>query len=248
MNKNSDEINKFNNLLDEKNLFVKQTLAYAKDLKTTISALKSANRELQEAYLDTVLRLVMASEYRDEDTGEHISRISLYCTFITGKMNFPDKIVKNIRFASPMHDVGKIGIPDSILLKRGKLTDGEFEIIKSHCVIGGRILSDSKAEILQLAESIALTHHEKWNGKGYPKGLSGDEIPIEGRIVALADVFDALTSKRPYKKSFSVERSCDIIKNEKGKHFDPKIVDVFFDNIDEIIKIKEEVTTEGHMK
>ena len=148
-----------------------------------------------------------------------------------------DKNVQNLLFPSPMHDVGKIGIPDSILSKKGKLTNKEFEIIKTHCTLGARLLSNSNSEILQLAESIAFTHHEKWNGNGYPQGLSGEGIPIEGRIIALADVFDALTSKRHYKEPYPVEIECNIIREERGKHFDLEMVDVFLDNLNEIIKM-----------
>jgi putative two-component system response regulator len=144
-----------------------------------------------------------------------------------------------------MHDVGKIGIPDNILMKPGKLTDEEFDFMKTHTTIGAKILVDSKAEILQLAQQIAISHHEKWNGRGYPQGLAGDTIPLAARIVGLTDVFDALTSKRPYKDPFPVEVALDIIKKERGEHFDPDVVDVFFENIDEILKIKDEVDADG---
>jgi putative two-component system response regulator len=140
-----------------------------------------------------------------------------------------------------MHDVGKIGVPDNILMKPGKLTDEEFEVIKTHSIIGANILAHSKAEVLKLAEQIALSHHEKWNGRGYPQGLSDDNIPLAARIVGLADVFDALTSKRPYKDPYTVEVALDIIEEERGEQFDPDIVDVFLKNIDEILKIKEKV-------
>ena len=144
-----------------------------------------------------------------------------------------------------MHDVGKIGIPDNILMKPGKLTDEEFDFMKTHTTIGAKILVDSKAEILQLAQQIAISHHEKWNGRGYPQGLAGDTIPLAARIVGLTDVFDALTSKRPYKDPFPVEVALDIIKKERGEHFDPDVVNVFFENIDEILKIKDEVDADG---
>ena len=221
----------------------KQLMEYAGALNNTIAELKDRNKELKNAYLDTVLRLGIAAEYKDKETGDHIARMSNFSVFIAEKIGLPDKNVQNILFASPMHDVGKIGIPDSILLKKGKLTNKEFEIIKTHCTLGARLLSNSNSEILQLAESIALTHHEKWNGKGYPQGLSGEEIPIEGRIIALADVFDALTSKRHYKEPYPVEMACDIIREERGKHFDPELVDVFFDNLNEIIKMRTTLIT-----
>jgi len=219
----------------------KQLMKYADDMSKTILELKTVHQELQESYLDTIHRLVLAAEYKDEDTGDHIKRMSQYCALIAEKLGLPAKEVQNILYAAPMHDVGKIGIPDSILLKPGKLTDEECKIMKTHTVIGAKILANSKAEILKIAEQIAISHHEKWNGKGYPQGLSGDNIPLVGRIVGLADVFDALTSKRPYKSPYPVEVACDIIKKERGQHFDPDMVDIFLENIDEVLKIKAEV-------
>jgi len=136
---------------------------------------------------------------------------------------------------------GKIGVPDNILMKPGKLTDEEFGVMKTHSIIGANILAYSKAEVLKLAEQIAISHHEKWNGRGYPQGLAGDNIPLAARIVGLVDVFDALTSKRPYKDPFPVEVALDIIEKDRGQHFDPDVVDVFLENIHEILKIKEEV-------
>jgi putative two-component system response regulator len=214
----------------------KQLVKFADDLNKTV-------KELQGAYLDTINRLVLAAEYKDEDTGDHIVRMSRYSAFIAEKLGLPARKVQNIRYAAPMHDVGKIGIPDNILMKPGKLTDEEFDFMKTHSIIGATILADSKADILQLAWQIAVSHHEKWNGRGYPQGFSGDKIPIAGRIVGLADVFDALTSKRPYKVPYPVEVACDIIKKERGQHFDPELVDIFMENIDEFEKIKAEVGT-----
>jgi putative two-component system response regulator len=219
----------------------RQLLKYGKDLNETILDLKAAHKELQASYLDTIHRLVLASEYKDEDTGDHIVRMGRYSALLAEKLEIAPKEVENIHYAAPMHDVGKIGIPDNILLKPGKLTEDEFETMKTHTTIGSKILSNSKAQILQIADQIALSHHEKWNGKGYPKGISGTEIPLVGRIVSLADVFDALTSKRPYKAPFPVERAVAIIKEDRGQHFDPDVVDVFMENIDDILKIKADV-------
>jgi len=222
-----------------------QLVKYADDLNKTTLELKTVFQELQGSYLDTIHRLVLAAEYKDEDTGTHIARMSRFSALLAEKLGLPDKDVQNIRYAAPMHDVGKIGIPDSILMKPGKLTDEEFEIIKTHTTIGAKILANSKSEILQLAEKIAISHHEKWNGKGYPKGLSGDDIPLAGRIVALSDVFDALTSKRPYKDPFPIAKALDIIEKEHGQHFDPDVTDAFLDNVDEFLKIKDEVDAAG---
>jgi len=212
----------------------KQLVKFADDLNKTV-------KELQGAYLDTINRLVLAAEYKDEDTGDHIVRMSRYSAFIAKKLGLPARKVQNISYAAPMHDVGKIGIPDNILMKPGKLTDEEFDFMKTHTNIGAKILAKSKAEILQLAHQIAISHHEKWNGRGYPQGFSGDKIPIAGRIVGLADVFDALTSKRPYKVPYPIEVAVDIIKKERGEHFDPDVADIFLENIDEFVKIKKEV-------
>jgi putative two-component system response regulator len=205
------------------------------------TALQEAHLELHAAYLDTISRLVLAAEYKDEDTADHIVRISRYCELIAEKSGMASPDVNTIRYAAPMHDIGKIGIPDSILMKPGKLTPDEFEIMKSHTTIGATILSNSKAKILQVAEEIAISHHEKWNGAGYPRGLSGENIPLTGRIVGLADVFDALTTRRPYKQPYSVEVACDIITKERGQHFDPALVDIFLSNLPDIQRIKMEV-------
>ena len=187
----------------------------------------------------------MAAEYKDEDTGDHILRMSRYSALIAEKMNLSDAMVKSILFAAPMHDIGKIGIADSILLKPGKLTKEEFDTMKTHTTIGAHILANSTAEILQISQQIAISHHEKWNGTGYPQGHAGEKIPMAGRIVCLADVFDALTSKRPYKDPYPVEVALDIIKKERGEQFEPRVVDIFLANIDGILAIKEEIGEAG---
>jgi putative two-component system response regulator len=218
-----------------------QLYRHTEDLTNNYVGLKRANQDLEKAYLDTIHRLVLAAEYKDEDTGGHIVRMSRYSALIAEKLNLPAKEVKNILYASPMHDIGKIGIPDSILLKPGKLTEEEFTTMKTHSIIGANLLAYSKSEILRLGEEIAISHHEKWNGQGYPQGLSGEKIPVSGRIAGLADAFDAMTSKRPYKEPFPVEKAVDIIKKERGQHFDPDIVDVFLNNINEIVTIKAQI-------
>ena len=200
--------------------------------------LESAHQELKYAYLDTINRLVAATEYKDEDTGDHIVRISRYCTLIAQKMGLPEETVELIQYASPMHDIGKIGIPDHILLKPDRLTKEEFDIVKNHTTIGAAILEAARSEVLQMSREIALTHHEKYNGRGYPQGLSGSNIPVSGRIVAIADTFDALTSRRPYKEPYPIDVAVDIILSEKGAHFDPEIADVFLENIEEIREIR----------
>lgn len=214
-------------LLQEKNLVNKK--------------LEAAHNELKESYIDTIQRLVLAAEYRDEDTGDHIVRMSRYSELLARKIDLPEDEVESIMYASPMHDVGKIGISDNILMKPENLTREEFEIMKTHTTIGGDILANSKSAILRFASVIALSHHEKWDGSGYPHGLVGEKIPICGRIVGLSDVFDALTSNRPYKTPYPVEVAIDIMEKEREKHFDPEMFDVFRNNIERFIAIKYEV-------
>ncbi len=228
---------------DEADAAYKQLIEYAKALNGTVTDLKNKNSELNNAYYDTINRLVVASEYKDEDTHDHILRMSRYSALLAEKAGFSKEGVENILFASPMHDIGKIGIPDTILMKPGKLADDEFNEMKKHTIIGSKILEDSKAEILKLAASIALTHHERWDGRGYPYGISGEEIPVTGRIAAIADTFDALTSKRPYKEAYPVEIACDIIIKEKGKQFDPGLTDVFMDSFNDFLIIKEGISS-----
>ncbi len=188
--------------------------------------------------LDTIYKLSRAAEYKDKNTGAHIMRMSEYCAVIARRIGLDETDVDMAAYGAPMHDVGKIGIPDRILLKPGKLDPDEWEIMKQHTIIGAQILAGSDAEFISLAEVIALTHHEKWDGSGYPRGLRKSEIPLAGRIVAIADVFDALTSQRPYKEPFPTEESLDMIRQSRGTHFDPEVVDAFFMIEDEIVAIK----------
>ena len=201
----------------------------------------NSHEELKQAYIDSIHRLVMASEFKDEDTGDHIVRIGEYSRLMAQKLGWAAKEIETIYYAAPMHDVGKIGIPDKIMLKPGKLTQEEFEIIKTHTTIGARLLSRSKSGILKMAEEIALFHHEKYNGQGYPNQVSGEDIPISGRIVAIADTFDALTSKRPYKDPYPPEMALDIIRNVRGKHFDPQITDIFVEYFSDFLRIRETI-------
>ncbi|MBI9077315.1 MAG: response regulator [Desulfatibacillum sp.] len=196
-------------------------------------------RQLKNASLETIVKLAAASEMRDNETGAHILRMSHYAAAIAGTLGLGKRVVESILYSAPMHDVGKIGIPDSILLKPGPLTPEEWETMKKHPSIGADILSGAKNGFIKMAEMIALTHHEKWDGTGYPRGLKGKEIPLAGQIVAMADVFDALTSERPYKKAFSGVEAIRIIQEGRGSHLAPKVVDAFFTALDEILAIKE---------
>lgn len=196
------------------------------------------------AHLDTIRRLSLAAEFKDEDTGAHIDRMSQYSAVIGDALGLAESEVENLLYAAPMHDVGKIGIPDNILLKPGKLTNEEHEIMRLHTVYGGQILAGSDSDIIQLAHTIALGHHEKWNGRGYPHGISGEAIPLVARIVNIADLFDALTSKRPYKDPYPVDVALDIIKAEKGTSLDPRMVEVFLDRLDDILILRGQISPE----
>jgi len=180
-----------------------------------------------------------AAEHKDEYTGARIQRVSNYAASVAHKLGLSEETSEIILYAAPMHDVGKIGIPDHILLKPRRLDPDEWEIMKQHTTIGAQILEGSDAESIKLAEVIALTHHEKWDGSGYSEGLKGSEIPLAGRITAIADVFDTLTSKRPYKEAFLPESTSAIIKDGKGSHFDPQVVDAFLAIKDEILSIRD---------
>jgi putative two-component system response regulator len=181
---------------------------------------------LQNAQLEILTRLASAAEYRDDDTGEHAQRVGSLAGFLAGASGFSAEQCELIRLAAPLHDVGKIGIPDTILLKPGALSTDEFDVMKTHTTIGAGILSGSRSPLLQLAEEIALYHHEKWDGTGYA-GLRSDGIPVPARLVAVADVFDALTHERPYRKAWSMEDAITYVRDQSGRHFDPSIAEVF---------------------
>lgn len=197
--------------------------------------------ELEDSYLDTVHTLARVVEYRHADTASHLARIGKHCELLAEGLTLPAEQVRLIRYASPMHDVGKIGVPDKILLKAGKLTEEEWEIMMTHTVMGAEILGGSKGRILQLAAEIALTHHEKWNGSGYPKGLSKRDIPIAGRILAVADVWDALRSERPYKPAYTVDVAQAVMEGKRGTHLDPQVLDVFMNRFDDVLRIDESI-------
>ncbi len=227
-------------------LKVKAYNDYMRDYQRSLEAevdkrtqeLATAFDRLRTASLDTINRLSAAAEYKDEDTGSHIVRMSLYAATVARHLGLGAETADRILYAAPMHDVGKIGIPDAILLKPDKLDPVEWETMKQHTTIGARILASSDSDFIRTGEQIAFTHHERWDGSGYPQGLAGTDIPIEGRVTAIADVFDALTSRRPYKEAFPVAKSLDIIAAERGTHFDPQVVDAFFAARNEILAIK----------
>jgi putative two-component system response regulator len=184
-------------------------------------------RELECARLEILQRLALAAEFRDDATHEHTKRVAATSAALTRRLGLPDTHVDLMRLAAPLHDIGKLGVPDAILLKSGPLADAEIELMRTHTTVGAAILSGSTSDVLQLAERIALTHHEWWDGSGYPNGLQGEAIPQCGRIVALADVFDALTHARPYKEAWPVERAAAEVQRLRERHFDPDVVDAF---------------------
>lgn len=200
--------------------------------------------ELTLAKEETIMTLGKAAEFRDNETAQHTYRMSHFCRLLAQKYGLPEEECEQIRLASPLHDIGKIGISDTILLKPGRLTPEEFTIIQEHSTIGYRILADAQSELLRLGASIAYTHHEKFDGSGYPRGLKNTEIPIEGRIAAICDVFDALTTDRVYKDAIPVDKALDILKEGRGSHFDPQLLDIFLDNLDDVLLIKEKCADE----
>lgn len=201
---------------------------------------RQRTEELNRTRLQVVQRLGRAAEYRDNETGYHIIRMSQTSALLAQKLGWSDAACELMLNASPMHDIGKIGIPDQILLKPGRLDAAEWEVMKTHAAIGAELLDADDSSLLRLAREIALTHHEKWDGSGYPHALAGEAIPQSGRIVAVADVFDALTSARPYKKAWPVEAAEAYVRDNAGSHFDPAVAACFLDNLPEVLAIRDQ--------
>ncbi len=219
---------------------VKTHLALSDQSRELSERVAQQTAELRHTRYQIIQRLGKAAEYKDNETGMHVARVAHYCHLLAIKSGLSEYKAEQIKEAATMHDIGKIGIPDHILRKPGRLNEDEFNEMKKHSLIGGEIIGDTEgSELLKLAKQVALTHHEKWNGAGYPKGLAGSDIPLAGRIVAIADVFDALTSERPYKKIWSIEKARALIRDEAGTHFDPYLVQLFEENIDEVLAIKQ---------
>jgi putative two-component system response regulator len=220
-----------------------QKRQYERELEAEVESrtrqLKETHSRLRAASLEMVYRLSRAAEFRDVNTGVHLKRMSQYSAAVARRLGLSERTIDAIVYAAPMHDVGKIGIPDSILLKPARLDRSEMKVMRMHTTIGMQILQGSTEGFMKLGEVIALTHHERWNGKGYPLGLSRTQVPLVGYITAIADVFDALTSTRPYKEAYSVDKSLSIIRAGREKRFHPDVADAFFDIIDEILAIKE---------
>jgi putative two-component system response regulator len=236
----------YDGLTRERNRLRNEVDGRSRALHEATERLERLQEDLRIAREETILRLARAAEFRDDETAAHLQRMSHYCYLIGKKKHLDEYTCEMLRIASPMHDVGKIGIPDHILLKPGRLTPDEYTIMKQHAEIGYQILSGSESPLVKLAANIAHTHHEKWDGSGYPRGLQGEAIPVEGRIAAVADVFDALTSERPYKKAWPLEDAVALLERGRGAHFDPELVDLFLGSMDEVLEIKHEFLDHAH--
>ena len=225
-------------LVGERTVRLERTLRqYGQGLEKIVRRQTRVIRKTQE---ETIFRLLSALESRDEETGGHVKRIAHFSAHLADKMGWQSNRIEDLLLAAPMHDIGKIGVPDNILQKKGRLTPEEFEVIRSHPTIGGKILKDSEYPMLQLAEEIALCHHEKWDGSGYPNGLAGEDIPESGRIVALVDVYDALSNDRVYREASPEEEVVRIMSEGRGSHFDPDIFDLFLDSLPAFRRISRE--------
>lgn len=207
--------------------------------------LTDALDSLQQAQEDTIFRLALAADFRDNETGNHLRRISRLSALLAKSKGLPDEAIELLRHASQMHDVGKVGIPDAILLKPGKLTDDEWVIMRQHPALGAQICHGAASPLLQMSEKVAMGHHERWDGNGYPNGAKGEEIPIESRIVAVVDIFDALTSRRPYKEPWPYEKAFAHIESLAGNHLDPELVDLFLQMREDAVRVKEDLTDDA---
>ena len=225
-------------LIDAERKLADRAAWLAEEVEKATALIRARERE-------AVLRLSRAAEYRDPETGAHLVRMANYTRLIAARLQLPPPEVQLLFEAAPMHDIGKVGIPDAILLKPGRLDEAEFAIMKRHAEIGHQILADSSSDLLKLAAEIAWSHHEKWDGSGYPRGLSGESIPRSGRIVAVADVFDALTSERPYKRAWPLDKARDFLLDGRGAHFDPACVDAFLAVWEEALAIHDRYRDDG---
>jgi len=230
-----EAIMRMRNLL-EMHLAHKENIEYSQTLEELV---QYRTKDLLETQNEMIERLALAAEYRDNDTADHTIRVGHYAKALAQALGMNEKEAENLRLSAPMHDIGKLGIPDNVLLKAGKLDADEWACMQGHAEIGYKILKDSNSLILKNAGIIALSHHEKWDGSGYPSGLKGTEIHLYGRITAVADVFDALTMIRPYKKAWTMEDAAQLIRDESDKHFDPSIVEAFNQVLDQLVVIRE---------
>lgn len=211
-----------------------------RELRQALAEVHAARRKTHQAHMDTIHRLTVAGEYKDRDTADHVERIGRYSQVVARWMRLPQEMVETIRHAAPMHDVGKLGVPDRILLKPGPLDDEEWVLMRAHTTIGAQILANSTSDVIQMGERIALGHHERWDGKGYPNGVAGEEIPLEARICTVVDVFDAMTVDRPYRKAVPNDDVVEMMVKDARAHFDPDVLDAFLDAREEIESVQSE--------
>jgi putative two-component system response regulator len=215
------------------------------ELRRTCEVAADANRRTYFAHIDTIRRLVLAAELKDPDTARHILRISRYSVVLAKALHMSPGETEVLGHAVTMHDVGKIGVPDAILFKRGALDEEEKKVMESHTLIGSRILADSPSELMQQGQVVALSHHERWDGTGYPRRLRGEQIPLAGRICAVVDVFDAMTTTRPYRPAHSPEEALETMRRGRGEHFDPRLLDLFMGRLDEVLEVRERLVEEA---
>jgi putative two-component system response regulator len=230
---------------NEKNAAYKQLERFNHDFMILMEQKEKSYQALESSHLDTIRRLATAAEFKDDDTGAHILRMSRVSSIIARAYGQDEKYCNLLEQASPMHDIGKIGIPDDVLKKPGKLTKAEWILMRKHPEYGANILSGSDVPVLQMAEEVALAHHEKFDGSGYPSNLQGEQIPLSARIVALADFFDALTMDRCYRPAFSDEKALAMLKESSGTHFDPNVVQAFFSVSNDIINERDRINNEN---
>jgi putative two-component system response regulator len=207
-------------------------------LRDALEEMTEARRQIYKAHLDTIRRLTIAAEFKDEVTARHIERIGLYSSVLGEALDMSPGQVETLRHAAPLHDVGKLGIPDHVLLKPGKLDDSEWAVMRTHTTLGSEILAGSDSSVIQMGQTIARWHHERWDGSGYPEGLGEMDIPLEARICAVVDYFDALTMDRPYRRALETDVVLGMMREGSGSHFDPDVLDVFFDNLQKVTEIR----------
>lgn len=237
-----ESLNRVANTLESRQNYLK-VLAQNDTLEQTVALrtreLQKVTEDLMRAHKDTLVKLANAASLRDNETGNHLARMTRYSCIIAENLGWPKEELDFLFYAAPMHDLGKIAIPDAILLKPGKLTPEEFEIMKTHAQVGAKMLEGAGSQVIQMAEKIARSHHEKWDGSGYPYGLKGQEIPLVGRIVSVADCFDALTSIRPYKAAWTVEESVEYLLKYSGVWYDPTVIAAFVHSLPAILEVRE---------
>jgi putative two-component system response regulator len=224
-----------------------QLQRYASDLKHLMRQKVQAMQQLEQAHLQALTLLARAADYRDEDTGVHMDRVGALSELLARLLGYSDEEAHALRLAAPMHDIGKIAVPDQVLKKPGRYTLAERAIMNNHTVIGAEIIGKSEVPLFAMAAQVALTHHENWDGSGYPFGLAGDQIPWCGRVVAVVDVFDALTMERVYRNALSDEQACAMLQEQRGRKFDPEMLDVFLAHLKDFANLRDDINSGASM-